>query len=86
MVGLFPPSSSVTRFKLFLAAASWTLRPIAVESVKEILSIFICEAIAALVSGPPITMPGMSICKQHRGGYEYLVKSKKLPAESQLLQ
>src|SRR5262249_43062413 len=57
MFGLFPPSSSVTFFKLVEAAAFMTLLPTIVLPVKATFSILGCSAIAAPAVGPyPVTM------------------------------
>src|ERR1700759_2964665 len=50
--GLLPPNSSVTFFKLELAAAFMIWRPTTVDPVKATLSISICEEMAA-----PATLP-----------------------------
>ena len=57
MLGLFPPSSRVTGFKLDLAAASMTLRPTRVLPVKATFSIFMWDEMAAPTVCPyPVTM------------------------------
>lgn len=53
IAGLLPPSSRVTRFKLLLVAASWILRPVLVDPVKEILAIFMWLASIVPVVPPP---------------------------------
>lgn len=56
-IGLFPPNSSVTFFKLLSAAAIEILRPVTTEPVKAILSTSMCRAIASPVVAPsPGTM------------------------------
>lgn len=53
--GDFPPSSSVTRFRLLRVAASWTAFPPAMDPVKLILAMPMCEARSSPVSRAPFT-------------------------------
>lgn len=52
MLGLFPPSSSVTTLRLDLADASWILRPVSVLPVNAIFLISGCNDIAAPAVAP----------------------------------
>ena len=54
MLADFPPSSSVRRLRLPIAAC-WTLRPTSVDPVNETLSTSSCEASAAPASASPVT-------------------------------
>nr|GMC74390.1 Uncharacterised protein [Ipomoea batatas] len=57
MKGDFPPSSSVTGFRLLFAASSSTILPVSVDPVKASLSTSIWLARAAPAVGPyPDTM------------------------------
>lgn len=52
MLGLFPPSSRVTLFRLESPATFWIRWPTSVEQVKATLSISMCWAMAAPAVGP----------------------------------
>lgn len=54
IAGDFPPSSSVTFFRLLLAAASWIFFPTEAEPVKLNFEMSLCDAIADPVSLPPV--------------------------------
>lgn len=57
MLGLFPPSSRVTFFRLLAAAASMILRPTSVEPVKATFSMCGCLEMATPAVDPsPLTM------------------------------
>ena len=57
--GLLPPSSKVHAFKLERAAACATAFPAKVDPVNDIFRIFICDAMIAPVSRPPLRIDRM---------------------------